>query len=78
MLDNAISKRSPAHLDYVDSSGTLSHTPSGVELESKIRELERVCQEERRGRETRQGEAEAVKGKLKQAQEKVRTVNLDL
>ena len=71
MLDHAISKRSPAHLEHVDSAGTLSHTPSGVELECKVRELEKIYQEERRGRETWQGEAEALKGKLNQAQEKV-------
>lgn len=71
LLDHAISKRSPAHLDYVDSAKTLSHSPSGVELESKILELEKACQEERRGKEAWHGEAEALRVKLKQAQEKV-------
>ena len=71
LLDHAISKKSPAHLDHTDSSGSMGHTHSGVELLSKVRELEKECQDERRGKETWQGEAEALKGKLKQAQEKV-------
>lgn len=65
LLDHAITKRSPAHLEFVDG-GKPSHA------EVKVQELERVCQEERRGKEEWQEKAETLKGRLKQAQEKVR------
>lgn len=70
LLDYALPKRSPAHLEQVDA-GLLSHTQSLVEMESKVRELEKACREERRDREAWQGEAQALKGRLKQTQEKV-------
>ena len=70
LLDRAIPKRSPAHLDQVDA-GLLGHTQSLAEVESKVHELERACREERQGKEAWQSEAEALKGRLKQTQEKV-------
>lgn len=70
LLEYAILKRSPAHLDQVDM-GLLSQTQSLVEVESKVRDLERACQGERRDREAWQSEAETLKGRLKQTQEKV-------
>ena len=71
LLDYAIAKRSPAHLDQVDA-GLLSHTHSLVEVESRVRDLEKACNEERRDKEAFHGEAKALKGRLKQTQEKVR------
>lgn len=71
LLSHAITKRSPAHhLDHADT-GLSSHTHSLMEGESRLRELERAWQEERRGRESWQSDAELLKGRLTQTQEKV-------
>ena len=68
LLSHAVIKRSPApHLDHVDT-GLPSHVHSLVEEESKLREAR---QEEKRQRESLQSEAELLKGRLTQTQEKV-------
>ena len=69
MLDQAITKRSSPYQEDVDANKP-SH-PSLVELELKLREADKVCQQERQVRVTWQNKAETLKGRLKQTQEQV-------
>ena len=74
LLDHAISKGSSVCLDHVDmggSHGTPCHAHSLVELGSKVWELEKSYQEERRGKEVSQNEVGILREQFKQAQEKV-------
>ena len=68
LLEQATTKQNSVQQDSVDPGARNS---SLMEIEFKMSELERVCQEQRHSRETWQGEAEALKTRLKQAQEKV-------
>lgn len=65
LLEQAMTKQSPAHWDSVDANSSL------MGMEFRVRELEHACQDQRRSKEVWQGEAEALRARLKQAQEKV-------
>ncbi len=60
-------RSSPAHIDH----GTPDHTHSSEEQLLKIGELERACQEERRGKKACLGEIETLTKQLAVAKEKV-------